>query len=160
MKYFLAQSIANKPFVTFSEIAKSLEDLQASEFDGNQLVVAENEIPDYQFGVCTKKIVGGALIALTAPELAAYEAEDNIHRIVKNQRLQAAMLKTGTFAYDGSTFPMNETARLYYQAFDKIRSNVKVLNVEGTLYSLAEEDIDAFLTAFYIELITLTKPAV
>jgi hypothetical protein len=160
MKYFKAIEFANKPFIRWAKWADSLEQLTEMGLEDDPMIVAESDKPEFVFGVCPWKVVGGELVERSGIEMDAFEAEYLAREEVVLQIGQFSAVTNGTFIYDTKTFPMNDVARLYYLAFQNDPSNVKVLQTDGLLYTLMEADTPAFLAAYYAKLKDLTKPPV
>lgn len=159
MNYLKAISLDNKPFVQWDLYATSHEELVALGLDTDPLIMPENEVPQYQFGVCPLKIVGGALEERSEAEMDAFEAEYNIEQIQAGYASKINALATETFAYGGFTFPMHETARLYYECMRYAPgSNYKVLDVDGEQQTVLTLNVAAFIDAYYVKLTDLLEP--
>ena len=146
MEYYKAIEIVSKPLIYWQSTPQD---------DDNPLVVAEEFIPDYVFGVCPLKIEAGELVDRTALEMAAFEAEFNAKNVVDKQINIVAVLNAETFVFDAQTFPMHDSARLYYGLIEKLGGNRKVLTAGGVEYDLVDTDIPAFITALDNQLLTV-----
>lgn len=159
MEYYKAYEIDDKPFVTWNGVGvfNTPEDFEDSQWGDDPLVVSATDIVA-QYGVYTKHIVGGALVAWTAPELLIFRDEYNINRAVIGESLRIGDVNKGTFTYDGNDFPMDEVSRLFYVAIENnAPSSSKIRTMENTAYDLDAADINAFMTAYYAALLLISK---
>ncbi|QYS86297.1 hypothetical protein JJC03_15430 [Flavobacterium oreochromis] len=86
MIYYKAQALEKKPFIQWESVALSLKELQASGLEGNPLVMAEDAIPDFMFGVCPLKIVDGQLVERDDIEMDVFENEFNTPKLSTIQK--------------------------------------------------------------------------
>ena len=159
MEYYKAYEIDDKPFVTWNGVGvfNTPEDFEDSQWGDDPLVVSATDIVA-QYGVYTKHIVGGALVAWTAPELLIFRDEYNINRAVIGESLRIGDVNKGTFTYDGNDFPMDEVSRLFYACIEKTTpSTSKLRTMASTAYALSDANIAAFMTAYYEHLLLITK---
>ncbi|MBA4133337.1 MAG: hypothetical protein C0525_01300 [Flavobacterium sp.] len=142
MRYFKAQEIAFKPYIIWASVEVFEE--------GDPLVLQEIEVPDLLYGVCPLKIVDGELVERTIPEMEAFEEEYLVSQRIVSESIKVKLLDNATFTYDGHVFPMNESARVLYQSFDKYRFGTikRVMSTAG-IYDLDVADIDLFLEEYY-----------
>ena len=77
MIYFKASKLENKPFIQWDSVAFSLKELQDLKLEDDPLVLAEDKIPFFQFGVCPLQIVEGELIERSREEMEQFEKEFN-----------------------------------------------------------------------------------
>lgn len=129
-----------KPFVVWLETTEPL----------GSLVVQENEVPETQFGVCPLKIVDGELLDRTSEEMEVFELEFLQSSSLLTDKYKIKLLDGITFSYGGKTYPMHETARLYYHTIDKYRfgTHKNVRSLTG-VESISVDDIDDFLQEYY-----------
>lgn len=149
MRYYKAIEIPEKPLIVWSEVPQDDED---------GLIIPENEIPAYIFGVCPWRIEAGELVARGPDELEALEQEFINKNILQEYQDRATQLMTATFDYDGNSFPMHEVARIYYAYIEITAGNKKVLNTEAFEYTLLDANREAFCLAFKNELSTILIP--
>lgn len=162
MKFFKAFEQIGKPFITWHEWAKDIVELtEMGEFD-NPLIVGEDYIPEYLYGVCPWKIEAGELVERTEIEMTSYEDDYIIETAKIDFFTKLLDVNSETFTYDGNEFMMDEVSRIYYQAIDKVRGNQKILTSVGSTYTLLDTatNIDDFLAAYYIKLHLTIKPAI
>lgn len=157
--YFSAISLVDKPFVSFDSIGNfTLEEFAASPYASDPLIVKRSEVPNYAFGVCTAKIVGGVLVNRTPAEMAVFEAEYNVIMGVRSEAARIGTINLEKFTYDSNEFPMDEVSRLFYLAMEKNAPvSHKVRTMANTEYALDSGDIGAFLDAFYARLLLISK---
>lgn len=158
MKYFKAIPIAVKPYINWSEWASNLADLTAMGENDNPLILPENEKPAFISGVCPLKIVGGELVARTSGEMAEFEAEYVQETTIRESKGKIKDIEDGTFTYSGNTFPMHEAARLRYLSVANITpSDQRFMKMDGTVVTIAEANLPAFLDKFYKEILVITN---
>lgn len=162
MRYFKAFEQTEKPLITWSLWAESFAELEKMGEDDNPLILSEDDVPAYQYGVCPLKIDGGVLVNRSTAEMDAFEIEYNDSIFLLSQLQKLDGINGGAFSYDTEEFPMDERSRLFYHAIDKKTpaGDVKMMTINGTLYNLANANIAAFLGAYYTELTTLAQPDV
>lgn len=141
--FYKAIPIEEKPYILWQE-------LTADEPD-NPLVIDAADLPPYEYGVSTKEIKEGALVDR---DMTLLEREYNA--VLYTQK--GAALQVATFEYDGTTFPMHEVARLYYKCIENTPGGYNLMRTDGQPYALAEANNEAFLTAYYAELLNQTQP--
>lgn len=83
MVYFKAIELKEKPFIQWDSVAFSLQELQDLKLEDDPLVLAEDKIPTFQFGVCPLKIEDGQLVKRTLEEMDKYAKE---YAEISNQR--------------------------------------------------------------------------
>lgn len=163
MKFFKAFPQVNKPLITWHEWAKDIVELtEMGEFD-NPLIVAEDNIPPYLYGVCPWKIEAGELVERTEIEMTAFEDEFIIEESKIDFAKKLLNVSSETFTFDSNEFMMDEASRLYYHAIDKVRrGNQKILTATGETYTLLDTatNIDDFLAAYHFKLHFTIKPAI
>lgn len=150
---FLAVEIVTKPLIIFVGTNMPL----------GSLVVAKNSVPNTIFGVCPWKIVDGELVNRTPEEMAEFETEWLAAQKINSQTIAVEKLKSSVdakFTYAGKSFPMNEGARLYYQAMEKTtgKASYNVIAVDGGIVELLVANKADFLQAYYDKLLELTEP--
>lgn len=158
MRYFKAIQIDFKPFIQWDCYANNEKELGELELYPDPLIVAESEIPAFIFGVCPWKIVSGELVERTAGEMAVFEAEWPTE--VKKAE-QTALVKTinkDSFDYDGHSFPLNESARIYYNVVRDFGNKADILTTSGDLYELIDTNIPAFFEALNTKLKDILTP--
>ena len=155
MRYFKAIAQENKPFIIWSLFANSLVELQALGLEDDPLIVKETSIPDNVYDVCPLKIVDGELVDRTVPEMEDFEAEYDTAVIISGQANIVEVLKTQTFAFDGQTFPMHDSARLIYETYETLGGNRKIITSDGQEYDLLDEEIENFMIAYRNELVNV-----
>lgn len=160
MIYYLAQEIETKPFIFFSSIANSDEELDDSEFARSPLVMAEKDVPAFKFGVCPLKIVDGELVKRTEAEMNQFEEEFEVSKKIVTQNDYLNEVRKSTFDFDGKSFPMNDAARTYYAVLRDLNVDIDVMAIDGTLYSLNSSKITAFYLALNTQLKALLSPKV
>lgn len=162
MKYYKAFEQSEKPFITWHEWASDIIELTEMGEYGNPLIVGEDYIPQFIYGICPWKIVAGELVERTQTEMDEYEVLFNKSQFLQQQKELINDVNNGTFTFDSQTFPMDERSRIFYQAMDRARGtgDVKCMTANGQLYNLTNANIDAFLDAYYLQLRTLSQPLV
>lgn len=162
MKYFKAFELEFKPFISWSKWADSLEELTAMGEDDNPLILAEDLIPEFVFGVCPLKIVDGELVERTSAEMSAFKLEYYKQLFLQDQYNKLDQIESGHFTYDSFDFPMDKRSRIFYEAFDRARGtgDIKCMTVDGELYALDNTEIDAFLDQYFQRLKELSQPNV
>lgn len=161
MKYFKAFELEFKPFISWSKWADSLEELTAMGEDDNPLILAEDLIPEFVFGVCPLKIVKGELVSRTSLEMSDFKAEYETQENLTEQLGLMEGINSGTFDFDMATFPMDERSRLLYDALKNTASAIPdtmIMNFEGKAYGLTNANKAAFLEAYYAKLLELSTP--
>lgn len=157
MKYFLAIEIIQKPFIRWAGWANSIEELaELGEFQ-NPLIVAENLIPAYLFGVSPLKIVAGELVDRTVEEMATFETEYLVRVSVAAESTKIAQINASSFAYGGNQYPMHEAARLRYMAIENDNpADTNFMNIAGQIITIPAANLGLFFTQYYkqIQLIT------
>jgi hypothetical protein len=157
MRYYKAEPVNNKPFIYWHLWANSIEELQALGYEDDPLIIAEADMPDYQFGVCPMKIVDGQLVNRTAQEMEDFESEFIASSGFRTYGAKIADVNKALFVYDGKSFPMHDAARLFYGCIQRTAANYKVQHSTG-IVDVFQADIPAFLDAYYNKLQTLTQP--
>ena len=162
MRYFKAYEQTEKPLIVWSLAASTTQELETLGLDDDPLILAEDDLPEPIFGVCPLKIVAGELVARTIQEMDAFETEYNQETFLLSQSAKLDNINSGIFAYDTEEFPMDERSRIFYEAIAAKTpgGDIKLMTVNGTLYNLLNANIDAFLAAYYSELINLSQPDV
>lgn len=162
MKYLKAKELDRKPFIQFDLWANSFEELQAMGEDENPLIMAEDDIPDFVFGVHPFKIEAGEIVERTTLEMEAFEAEWNLQNVKNENSKKLREINQQSFTYDSTDFPMDEVSRLFYLSLEKntIVGDVKCMTMAGELYNLANANVGDFLTKFYKKLKGLSQPPV
>ncbi|KGO89729.1 hypothetical protein [Flavobacterium suncheonense] len=162
MKFFKAIEQPQKPFITWHEWAKDIIELTEMGEYGNPLIVGEDYIPEYIYGVCPWKIEGGELVERTSGEMNAFEAEFEVETTLRENAAKISEINTGSFTYDSTDFPMDDVSRLFYTAIanEPPVGDVKCMTVDGTLYNLPNANIGAFITEYYKQLRVLAQPPV
>ncbi|MEG3973474.1 hypothetical protein QT970_02495 [Microcoleus sp. herbarium8] len=89
MNYYKAIPIAAKPLIQWATWANDEAELALLAESERNLILAENDIPANQFGVCPLEIVGGELVQRTLGAMRIFEAEF----IEANQVAQLAKLR-------------------------------------------------------------------
>ena len=144
---FKAIELEQKPFITWLSTDEPL----------GALVVREEDVPDYIFGVCPWKIVDGELVARDSSEMELFEEEYLIKQRVDTQAQKIIDVNNATFTFGTNEFPMNEVARLHYSMIDKTRpESVLVTSLDGAV-RIDTYQIDDFMEAYYDELKTLIE---
>ena len=162
MKFYKAIEIVEKPLIVWAKWADNIEQLIEMGEDENPLILPEELVPDFVFGVCPLKIVAGELVERTVPEMEAFEEEFLLSELLVQQAQLITSINEGTFTYDSKVFPMDERSRIFYQAFDRARGigDVKCMTTDGALYTLSNANIDAFLDEYFLQLRALSQPLV
>ena len=78
MVYFRAIEVVEKPFIQWESVAFSLKELQDLKLEDDPLVLAEDKIPFFQFGVCPLQIVDGELVERSREDMEKFEKEYNL----------------------------------------------------------------------------------
>lgn len=157
MIYFKALELDNKPFVQWNSVAHSLKELQDLGMENDPLVLPENEVPAFEFGVCPLKVFEGQLVSRRQEEMDMFEQEFLQNQKLKEQGNSINAINEGTFEYNTEVFPLNETARLRYSLIKALNpKSLTVITSKGKSYILDTSEFDAFLTAYYSELLILT----
>lgn len=145
---FKAVELPHKPFIQWDSTDDPLGDL----------VVEQEDIPTFIYGVYTWKIVDGELVERDDPEMLAFQAEWEIANGLQSERVRLNDINLDKFTYDGNEFPMDEVSRLFYLTLEKTTpSSAKIRTMANTPYNLDIDDITAFMTAFYERLYTISK---
>lgn len=145
---FRAIEIPNKPLIVWEQWDGELD----------ALTVNESNIPANQFGVCPWKVEGGSLVARTTAEMAIFETEYNQYQAGKEYIAKTNDVNAATFTWNGFTFPMHETARLYYTVIEREPGNYKAKDITGALREVLTANNAAFIDAYYYQLKQLTQP--
>lgn len=132
MIYFKAQELDHKPFVQWNSVALSFKELQNLGLEGDSLIMAENDIPNFMFGVCPLKIIEGQLVARTDQEMDEFEAVFNTPLPENIQKeVEVLVLKIAAFKKLGENATLLEKKlndlRIQYQ-FIKNKEQVTPLN--------------------------------
>ena len=77
MVYFKAIGLEEKPFMQWDSVAFSLQELQDLKLEDDPLVLAEDKIPTFQFGVCPLQIVEGELVERSKEDMERFEKDYN-----------------------------------------------------------------------------------
>ncbi|MBS1535301.1 MAG: hypothetical protein JST78_09505 [Bacteroidetes bacterium] len=163
MRYLKAVEISEKPFIQWHGWAKSLQELQALGEEDNPLILAENLVPEYQFGVCPLKIVGGVLVERSTGEMAEFEAEYLAEQTQIVEQNKINDINSATFVYASKQFPMHEAARLRYFAiglYTGSTGDVDFLATDGTIVTVTNSNKTLFLYEFYKKIQELTSPTI
>lgn len=132
---------------------------QSTTDEKGPLVIGEEDLV-YQFGIPTKKIVAGALVDRTPSEMAAAEAVFNARQDAVQYRSKIEAVNKGSFSFDGQTFPMDETARLYYAALWHLKAPGAVRTTDGTIHTIEGGNLTNFINAFQTEIKNALTPEV
>lgn len=160
MNYYKAREQDELPYLLFDQVAESEEEYLAAGLDTDPLVVAEEDLPSYEFGICHKRVVGGVLVARLAGDIDAQEQQVSDDTYIVGYLNQGKYLEIATFPYDSRNFPTNNISRERYQAiFDNPGTDYDVASVEGK-YTLVSANIAAFKAAYQNKLLTVSAPAV
>ncbi|AMA49001.1 hypothetical protein [Flavobacterium covae] len=109
MIYFKAKELEAKPFVQWESVALSLKELQTLGLEGDPLIMSEDSIPDFMFGVCPLKIVDGQLVERTDVEMDVFEKEFNSPSLESIQKEASELvLKISTFKKLGENYSLLE----------------------------------------------------
>lgn len=149
MNYYIAIETLDKPFIIWAKTERD---------DLNRLIIPENEIPAYRFGVCPLRIESGELIERSVEDMAIYENEFNEKKKIESYKNTTSKLDTESFTFDSLFFPMNETARIYYNLMQQIPSDYRVMTTTGSIYDLVDDDREAFIFAYNTRLKNLIAP--
>lgn len=159
MKYYLAYSVIGKPFTRWEFVGEfeNRAAFEASSLYPNPLIRPKSDIV-YQFGVCTLYINSGILVQRTSTEMTVFENEYMIAKALEDDASRIKMVEKSYFTYDTNKFPMDEVSRLFYAAIEKTNpSSSKIRTMDDTVYDLDAADISAFMTAFYNQLLLISK---
>lgn len=147
MRLFKAIELAYKPFVQWQETDES-----------GSLVVREEDIPSYIYGVCPWYVSEGELKLRDTSEMDAFRAEWEIKQVLRSQAIKVDQIKDENFTYDGHEFPMDEASRLYYSTISYLAGkDYTILLANGKFYKLLVANIAAFTTSFHEKLQLITQ---
>lgn len=157
MKYYLAYETDDRPFLFFSLIADSLEELEDLGLESDPLVVTEDQLLNpadpnyisYEYGICHKRIFGGAIVDRLAGEITAQQtALAKATEVQRTKTVNNALDET-TFSFDGKDFPMTPAARAIYTAVIEFAPPTRNLITTTGTYVLTDANLAAFKTAYY-----------
>lgn len=159
MKYFEAYEITTRPFILFRLIAQNEADLTPAQ-EASLIVVSEENLPSYEFGICHKKIFNNELIDRPQVEIDEYEAKSikavNLYESVQ----KGEEVKAATFAFDGHEFPMTFAADQIYRALEYTLGTGSFVpkNIASTTgdYEIIDANVEDFIAAYYTAIYDLT----
>lgn len=161
MRFFKAIEIVEKPLIVWAKWADNIDQLIEMGEDENPLILPEELVPDFIYGVCPLKIVAGELVERTSGEMSTFATEFATQESLTTQFALLSGINSGTFDFDMSTFPMDERSRLLYDALKNTASAIPdtmIMNFEGKPYELTEANKADFLEAYYAKLLELSTP--
>ncbi|AMO19404.1 hypothetical protein [Flavobacterium columnare] len=98
MMYFKAQELENKPFIQWESVAFSFKELKDLGLQGDPLIMSEDNIPNFMFGVCPLKIENGQLVERSSQELQVFEKEYNTPSLASIEKeVEELILKIETY---------------------------------------------------------------
>ncbi|MPT34300.1 MAG: hypothetical protein E2604_04220 [Flavobacterium sp.] len=81
MIYYKATELGHKPFIQWESVANCFNELTFLGLDNDPLVLPEDKIPDFIFGVCPLEIVDGELHQVSCAQMRVYESEYNNYQL-------------------------------------------------------------------------------
>lgn len=160
MRFFKAFEIQQKPLIQWDCFANSQKEYDDLNLSKDPLIVSEKDIPEFEFGVCPWKIASGQLVGRTPAEMAVFETEYDAKNKINGQKRLIDDVNNSSFEFDGKSFPMNESARIYYSVARDLNADCEVMAVDATLYLLSASKITAFYLALNTQLKALLSPNV
>lgn len=157
MRYLKAIALAGKPYIQWDLWANTFEELEALGESSNPLIIAEDQVPDFIYGVSPWVVEGDELVERTPAEMENFEAEYTEGVNQSNYRERNSILDVATFEFNSRDFPMHQTARLYYDCIDRSPGNYKVMSING-ITDVFEADLAGFFIAYYDKLKQITQP--
>lgn len=160
MKYYLAVEIPEKPFIFWSLWAKNHEELVELGEEENPLVLPEDNIPDFVYGVCPLKIVSGELVQRSTIEMSGFESEYLAAQDQVSEKNKKYIIDSSTFVYASKEFPMHEAARLRYLAVGLdtgSTGDVDFMSIDGTVVTVTNSNKSLFLGQFYKKIQEVTS---
>lgn|SRR5690606_27163661 len=155
MRYFRAIELDHKPFIQWDCWATNEEDYLTLELDKDPLVLPEDDIPEYQFGVCPLKIVDGQLVQRTQSEMNAYQSEYN--QVAESDRYAGTIreIDKAFFEFNRERYPLHQSARLLYEIAEKEQTSVELKTVDNKRILIDSKDLPAFVNSFRTQLKTI-----
>ena len=138
MKFYKAVATDDRPFIYWNGLAaNNIDDLIALGLADDPLVLPDELLPNFQYGVCPLKIVGGELVERTEIEMDAFEVAYNQRQAVAAEATKIEQINRGKFNHAGNLYPMHEAARLRYMAcaFDD-PANQNFMDVTGVVHNI------------------------
>jgi len=142
-----AHEIKGKPFINWQSTNDPVGDL----------VVSMKDIPPYQYGVCTWKIVSGKLVERSAAEMQQYQLEYIKESAVVNFETKIDLLNKSTFEFNRQFFHMHEAARELYRQIEKYSLELELITATGEKYLLIRADVAKFMNTFDVALQNIVK---
>ena len=152
MRYFRAIELDEKPFIQFDCWATNDEDYITLGLDQDALVVAEDNLPEYRFGVCTQKIENGQLVERTETELLAFEAEYETTSRADRYAGTIDNVDKGVFEFNRERFPLHQSARLMYEVAERNQTDMEFQTIDGKRILIETKDIAAFAGTYRNEI--------
>lgn len=156
-RYFKAFTIPVKPLIQWDCFANDDDEYRDLGLNRDHTVVAEENIPANQYGVCPWKIDDkGSLIGRSPGEMETYRLEYENQTLTNNFKGRAAEINRSTFLFQGQNCLMDESSRVLYDLLEKgkITTVTEIKTVEGYL-SLKTTDVPAFLNEYYAKLVSI-----
>lgn len=118
-RYYKAFDIPVKPLIQWDCYANDDEEYRSLGLNKDHSVMAEENIPQNQYGVCPLKLDGkGGLIARSPAEMDQYRLEYEKEAEVIQFKTKKAIIDVSTFEYERQKCLMDETSRLLYSLLE------------------------------------------
>lgn len=156
MRYYKAFEIPVKPYIQWDCFANTDEEYMEFGLNTDHLVVAEQNIPQNQYGVCPWKIDDkGSLIARSPVEMEQYRLEYEREMQTTEFKSIIEEVNKSTFSFRGQTCFMNESARMIYDLLAKSSvDSFELVTQEGKL-PLKATDFPDLIDAYQKSLLTI-----
>lgn len=123
------------------------------------VVIERANKPANIYGVCPLEIVEGQLQERSQKEMDEWQVRYDAIRAAEAMNLRLVDLETQTFEYDERQFPMTHAAQTYYRAIEKVYKSHQITTTDGTTYTLAAVNIERFIEAFNLKIISNLEPS-
>jgi len=164
MNYYIAEAQDTLPFVTFSQVAGSLSELEEKGLADSPLIVSEEQLtdsnhPDYisfEYGICHVRIFNGELVPALPGDIAAAQANLSKALNVQKTRAVGVKMETRTFSFGGNAYPLNNAAIAVYSAAIKKGADITLIATAGPTL-IASGDLPSFETAMIDAIIAVNN---
>lgn len=159
-RYFRAYETDTRPFLQFSLVANSKEDLTAEQ-SIDPLVIKEIDLPSTQYGVSHKRILNGALVDRPIAEINEYQAKYEQDKSLIKIEEASMVVASSVFLFEGNKFPMTAAADQLYRAIQSSLENggntsFFIPTVNST-YELTDDKIANFIKTYYEAVISTSQ---
>lgn len=158
MRYFRAIEIEQKPFIQWDCWATNDEDYKTLGLDRDPLVMAEEDIPAFKYGVCPLKIVDGQLVERTETEMLSYQAEYNQKADTDRYAGTIQDVDKGFFEFNREKFPLHPSARLLYDIAEKEQLTTVFQTIDGKRIAIDSKELTTFSAAARTAIKNIVQP--